>query len=214
LLPRAALADPLVRAGAIGSLFVGAIIYAPTAYVPLWIARAEGGDAMRAGSALVPMLVGWAVGSTLGVRVLVRRGVRYTATRGFVLATVAAGLLALVVRGALPVYASHVALALLGFGLGPAANSFLLGSQMRVPWRTRGVVTSAVHAGRALGGSIAVALLASVGDADANAARFTVFFFVVVVGLVVTLRIVPEGKLRDSLEHERSADPDPRAFVQ
>ncbi|HVY45553.1 MAG TPA: MFS transporter, partial [Minicystis sp.] len=33
LLPRDALGDPLVRAGVVGSLFVGALIYAPTAYV-------------------------------------------------------------------------------------------------------------------------------------------------------------------------------------
>ncbi|HEY4121918.1 MAG TPA: MFS transporter [Byssovorax sp.] len=193
IVPRDALADPFVRAGAIGSLFVGAIIYAPTAYVPLWIARDEGGDALRAGSALVPMLVGWSIGSTLGVRVLVKKGIRYTATRGLTIALVGAVLLAAVVHGAAPHAVLYVALALLGLGLGPAANSLLLGSQMRVPWQTRGVVTSSVHAGRALGGSIAVATLAALGDADASAARFTAFAAIVAVGVVVALRIVPEG---------------------
>ena len=205
IIPREVVADPFVRAGVIGSLFVGAIIYAPTAYVPLWIARTTGGDALAAGSALVPMLVGWAVGSTLGVRFLVRRGIRYVATRGLLIAGFAATLLALVVRGTLPPGYAHVALGLLGIGLGPAANAFLLGSQARVPWRTRGVVTSSVHAARALGGSIAVAILAAVGDADASGSRFTVFAILVWIGLFTALRVVPrEAAVEESSEHQRS----------
>jgi hypothetical protein len=208
IVPRTVVADRFVRGGVIGSLFVGAIIYAPMAYVPLWIARATGGDALAAGRALVPMLVGWSIGSTLGVRVLVKRGVRHVATGGLAIAAGAATLLALVVGGALPSSLAPVAIGVLGLGLGPAANAFLLGSQMRVGWKERGVVTSSVHAARSLGGSLAIAILAATGDADASARRFVVFAALVWAGLAIARRVVPPESgaagIAKSLEPQRS----------
>jgi MFS family permease len=162
LVPVLALRDPTVRANAIASLFVGALVHAPAAFVPLWLAEALPHDPIGASWALVPLLVGWAVGSTLGVRVLVRKGPRYQSVRGLVLAATSATGLAMVVAFHLPLAAAFVALGALGLGLGGVANATLLGSQARVSWQSRGAVTSMLVASRTLGGSLAIGLLAVV----------------------------------------------------
>ena len=50
-----------------------------------------------AGAALVPLLVGWAVGSTFGVRVLIAKGMRTTVAGAFAIVLVAAATLTLAV---------------------------------------------------------------------------------------------------------------------
>jgi MFS family permease len=204
LLPIAELRDPAVRLGAVGSLFVGAIIHAPAAFVPLWLSWAMPDDPVGASWALVPLLAGWAIGSTLGVRVLVRKGLRFTALRGLALAGLGATLFAMVVAFRLPMAATYAALGALGLGLGPAANAFLLGSQARVAWQSRGAVTSLVHASRALGGSLAIGLLATVAAVSAGPlashaplpsaivpgpATFGAFALLVWVGLLVVVAL-------------------------
>ena len=54
---------------------------------------------------------------------------------------------------------STISLGLLGFGLGPAASTTLLGPQTRAPWHHRGMVTSSIYATRMLGGSFTIALV-------------------------------------------------------
>ncbi len=136
----------------------------------------------------------------LGVRVLVRRGIAYVATRGLAIRRASRqscspssfeGQLPSAMRARrAPVSSASAS--------GPAANAFLLGPQMRVPGRTRGVVTSSVHAARALRGTNAVAALAAVGDADASAGRFALFAILVVwIGVFTALRVVPpEASIR------------------
>lgn len=175
LLPASTLGVPAVRAGLVASVFAGGILAACSAYVPLWMTTHARADALDAGAALVPMLVGWAFGSSFGVRVLVARGMRASVGGGFTIAVIgAAGLALSVAAGASTVW-GLVCLALLGLGLGPATSTSLVGPQSCVPWAQRGAVTSAVYALRALGGSVVVAMLGAAGGAehDAALARFT-----------------------------------------
>ncbi len=185
------LADPAVRVGAAGSLVAGALMYAPAAYVPLWISREGHGSALRSGAALIPMLLGWAVGSTLGVPVMVRRGMRTSAGGGLILAAV--GITALAVTAAR--HGSFVwacaSLTLLGLGLGPTANSFLLGAQARVDWHARGAVTALVHAARTLGGSMAIAALGALGPSATP--RFVALAGLTWVGAVLCVIYAPAG---------------------
>ena len=212
LVPFELLVDPVVRAGTIGSVFAGALIYVPAAYVPLWVTREAGGSALRAGAALVPMLVGWALGSTLGVKAMVRWGMRAVAVGGMSLASIGATALALATHQRTPLSIVFASLFVLGFGLGPAANSAMLGPQVRVGWSARGVVTSLVHAARALGGSLAVAVLGALaGDAAGIGARcFAALAVVSWCGVGVLAWISPRSssvspELRDPLP---SADDD------
>jgi predicted MFS family arabinose efflux permease len=142
----ATLREPAVRAGLVASVFAGGILYACAAYVPLWMTGQSHGDALEAGAALVPLLVGWAFGSSFGVRVLVARGMRASVGGGFAIALVGAAALALSVARGLPGLWPMAALAVLGLGLGPAASTSLVGPQSCVPWSHRGSVTSVVYA--------------------------------------------------------------------
>jgi MFS family permease len=158
LVPVEYLRDRTVQSGLLGGAVAGALLYATTAYVPLWM-TANGHSALLAGIALVPMLAGWALGSIFGVHLMIRGGMRASVGGGFALAGFGALLLAAVVGMRLPIACAFVMLAVLGIGLGPAASTATIGPQSVVPWRARSVVTSAVYSARMLGGAVAIALL-------------------------------------------------------
>ena len=65
LVPPAVLGDPTVRAGLLGGLVTGGVLYTLSAYVPLWMMSHGGHTALGAGVALVPLLGGgrWAAPS-------------------------------------------------------------------------------------------------------------------------------------------------------
>jgi predicted MFS family arabinose efflux permease len=193
--PREALRPRAVPAGLVASLFVGGILAACSAYVPLWITTQPGGDALSAGAALVPMLVGWAIGSSFGVRVLVARGMRASVGGGFTLALVGAVGLVLAVGQRAPTAYALLALGLLGLGLGPAASTSLVGPQSCVAWEHRGAVTSAVYAARLLGGSIVVAALGPLGTTPhaASLERFGAIAALALTGALATARLSPRS---------------------
>ncbi|WP_426749578.1 MFS transporter [Myxococcus sp. Y35] len=160
LLPGELLKDPAMLTGIAGGMASGALLYSMAAWVPLWMTEQGGHTPLAAGLALLPMLLGWSVGSTFGVRLLVRGGMRLSAGVGFTVAAVGAGWLALAAARGWGVTAALMGLAVLGLGLGPAASTSLLGPQSRAPWHHRGIVTSTLYATRLLGGSLMVAALA------------------------------------------------------
>ncbi|AKI98879.1 MFS transporter [Archangium gephyra] len=159
LVPLALLRDRTVLCGVLGGVLGGALLYTTTALVPLWMTGREGHTPLMAGLALVPLLGGWACGSTFGVRVFLRGGLRASAGGGFALCLGGACLLALAVSRDWGTPAAFIGLGLMGLGLGPAASTSLLGPQTRAPWHHRGMVTSAIYATRMLGGSFTLAAL-------------------------------------------------------
>jgi len=159
VLPLHLLRDRTVLSGVVGGLVSGGVLYGTAAYVPLWLVSHGQRTALVAGAALVPLLVGWAVGSALGVRVLLRGGLRASAAGGFGVAAFGAALLAMALVWSWGDVATFSALAISGFGLGPAASTCIFAPQQRVPWHERGAVTSALYANRMLGGSLTIALL-------------------------------------------------------
>jgi MFS family permease len=198
ILPAAAFRHPAVRSGLAAGAFMGAILYSCAAYVPLWMTQLltnekRGHDALAAGLALMPMLVGWALGSSFGVKVLVRHGMRTSVGGGFTLAFAGAALLATAVAHGLPTPVEFAALAVLGFGVGPAASSSLVAAQSSVAWQYRGAVTSTVYATRMLGGSLSVAVLGALGHgaADASVARFGAIALLAFGGAASTLAMSP-----------------------
>ncbi|QRN97439.1 MFS transporter [Archangium violaceum] len=159
LVPLELVRDRTVLSGVLGGLLGGGLLYTTTAFVPLWMTERGGYSPLMAGVALVPLLAGWAFGSTFGVRVFMRGGLRASAGGGFVIALLGASLLALGVARGWGIPATFASLALLGLGLGPAASTSLIGPQTRAPWHHRGMVTSAIYATRMLGGSFTIALV-------------------------------------------------------
>jgi predicted MFS family arabinose efflux permease len=194
LLVSVPLGVPAVRAGLLGAAFTGAILYAATAYVPLWVASSAGGDALRAGVALLPLLVGWAVGSAFGVRALIAHGMRATVTGAFAIALGGAVALVLSVYGAAPAWLAMAGLGALGLGVGPATSVSLVAAQSSVAWARRGAVTSSVYAVRMLAGSVAVTVLGATRSPDhAILLRFGAIGLLALAGLAATLRTAPRS---------------------
>ncbi len=206
VLAPALLRSPVIRAGLLAGMFAGGLLYATTAYVPLWMAQKLGRDAIGAGAALIPLLVGWSVGSTFGVHVLVRHGMRASVAGGFAVALVGAIGLAVVVRLQLTIGAAYAALAVLGLGVGPAASTALIAPQSQVAWDQRGMITSAVYAARMLGGALFVAVLGSVHASEGGvpAVRFESIAALALAALMLLVVLAP-SQLEEA-PRERSAE--------
>ncbi len=160
------LRDRTVRASLFGGLVAGGVLYTLSAYVPLWMTSHHGQSALGAGVALVPLLTGWALGSSFGVKLLIRGGLRASAGLGFLIAGVGAALFGLALSQHTATGWLYASLGLLGMGLGPAASTCIIAPQARVRWEQRGTVTSAVYAFRMLGGSLAIALVNLVAGSE------------------------------------------------
>jgi hypothetical protein len=159
LVPLELLRDRTVLCGVFGGLMGGGLLYSTTAFVPLWMTERGGHSPLMAGLALVPLLAGWACGSTFGVRVFLHGGLRASAGGGFAIALLGASLFTLGVLWDWGTLATFASLGLLGLGLGPAASTSLIGPQTRAPWHHRGMVTSALYATRMLGGTFTIAAI-------------------------------------------------------
>ena len=166
LVPPAVLRDRTVRASLFGGLIAGGVLYTLSAYVPLWMTSHHGQSALGAGVALVPLLTGWALGSSFGVKLLIRGGLRASAGLGFLIAGIGAALFGLALSQHTASGWLYASLGLLGMGLGPAASTCIIAPQARVRWEQRGTVTSAVYAFRMLGGSLAIALVNLVAGSE------------------------------------------------
>jgi MFS family permease len=154
-----ALANPEVRAGLAAGVAVGALLHATAAYVPLFATVARGASPLGAGLAIVPLLIGWAIGSGFGVRILIRRGLRATIALGSALGAFGAIVFASTTALGGPWSLATTGLFVFGLGLGPIGSTTIVATQRAVARQERASVTSAVYAARALGGSLAMALL-------------------------------------------------------
>jgi MFS family permease len=191
ILASSSLGQPAVQAGLAAGVCLGGILYASSAYVPLWVISRGRGDGVTAGAMLVPMLVGWAFGSAISVRRLVSRGMRAVVTSGFSTAFLGACALTAVVFSDQSVGWVVAALAVMGAGMGSVAIVSVVAPQSCVPWADRGAVTSAVFASRMLGGSVAVAALGPLGAGGHDGVRFASLALLALVGLAVSGTLAP-----------------------
>ena len=183
----------VVLAGILGGTCGGALLYACSAYVPLWITRQTQHGALYAGAALVPLLLGWAITSTFGVRILIRYGMRVSVAGGFALALIGAlGLLVSTHSHALhSIPFALVSLGVVGMGIGPASSTALIAAQSNVAWRERGVITSTVYASRTLGGSLAVAAFGAAHVVDDVNRAFVGIFVVAAIAALANFVAAP-----------------------
>ncbi len=191
ILPRRVLFDPVVRAGLASGCFAGGLLYLPSAFVPLWMIEHAGQGAHFAGVPLICLLGGWALGSTFGVRLLIARGMRWSAGGGYALAFVAALGLVLAARAESTPWVL-IALTVFGLGLGPAASTSLVAPQNHVAFEHRGIVTSAVYASRMLGGSVTIGVLGALAPAGKLVGyAFPTMAVMAGVAVIVTLGLSP-----------------------
>jgi EmrB/QacA subfamily drug resistance transporter len=168
----------LIAVSSAGNVLLGALLFAITAYVPMFAQGVLGGTAVDAGTILAPILIGWPISSTIAGRLMMRVGYRALSIGGATF--IVAGSLLLATAGAATTRLEvMIAMLIIGFGLGFTSMAYLLGVQNAVPRHRRGVATSSVQFFRNIGGAVAVAALGALlnhrlqaiagRDADANA---------------------------------------------
>ncbi len=158
MLPLDLFKNRLIAVSSAGNTLLGAMLFALTAYVPMFGQGVLGGSAVDAGTILAPILIGWPIASTIAGRMLMRISYRPMAVSGGVL--IVGGSLLLARTGAATGrFAPMLAMMIIGLGLGFVSMPYLLGVQNAVPWNRRGVATSSVQFFRNIGGALAVAAL-------------------------------------------------------
>lgn len=158
MLPLDLFRNRLIAVSSLGNTLLGALLYAITAYVPMFSQGVLGGTAVDAGTILAPILIGWPIASILAGRLLMRMGYRTMTLIGGVF--VVAGTVLLACTGAETTRTGvMVAMMIVGLGLGFVSMPYLLGVQNAVPWNRRGVATSSVQFFRNIGGALTVAVL-------------------------------------------------------
>lgn len=162
LLPLTIFRQRVITVAALGGFFLGGLIIAIPAYVPLLIQGGLGGTPAEAGAVVALQSIGWPIGSTLSGRSFVRFGFRPTTLAGGACVLLGTLLLALGAAGAGPRALLMGGVWLSGFGMGLASTSLIVGSQEVVPWNLRGVATSSGQFFRSIGGTIWVAVLGAI----------------------------------------------------
>ena len=165
ILPLTLFNNRMIAVSSIGSVVLGVNMFAITTYIPLFIQGVKGGTATDAGIVLIPELLSWPIASTLSGRIIIRYGYRVTAGVGTLLSAIGlAMVLVFNVQTSFPFII--VAMILIGSGFGLASTAYTVSVQNVVPWRLRGVVTASSQFFRTIGGTIGIAVLGTILNAQ------------------------------------------------
>ncbi|WP_143216072.1 MDR family MFS transporter [Ferroacidibacillus organovorans] len=146
------------------NLFAGAVMFGLISYLPLFVQGVEGGSPTLAGRAITPMLIGWPLAALVAGPILLRVGFRIIGIVGGLLIAVGSAILAAALNsGQVTV---DGALFLIGVGMGLSLTGLLIAAQNAVPWNVRGAVTGSSQFFRTIGGSIGVALMGAILNAQ------------------------------------------------
>ena len=171
ILPLVLFKNPLITISSIGGVVLGVLLFGVTSYVPLFVQGVKGGSATSAGVTLGPLLLAWPIASTISGKIVIRYGYRVTAIFGMFTATLGVAM-TMFFNAQTSLVFIIVAMALIGTGLGFVSSVFILSVQNAVPWNMRGVATATTQFFRTMGGTIGVAVMGTILNAQ-MAFRFT-----------------------------------------
>jgi EmrB/QacA subfamily drug resistance transporter len=174
ILPLTLFENPIITISSIGGLILGVVMFGITSYIPLFAQGVQGGTATSAGLTLGPLLLAWPVAATLSSKIVIRYGYRFTALMGSAMTT--AGLVMVMLFNIRTSYLFiAVSMILIGAGLGFSSSAYILSVQNAVPWKLRGVATASTQFVRTIGGTVGVALMGTILNAQ-MAERFVPIF--------------------------------------
>jgi len=174
ILPLTLFNNRIIGISSIGGIVLGVLMFGISSYVPLFVQGLKGGSATSAGIVLGPCLLAWPITATLSSRIVIRYGYRFTSMLGLGLATLAAGMITFFTTDTgLPYIV--IAMLVMGAGLGFASTAFVLAVQNAVPWKLRGVATASTQFTRTIGGTVGVAVMGTILNAQ-MALRFPLIF--------------------------------------
>jgi EmrB/QacA subfamily drug resistance transporter len=195
----------LVSSGLI-SVGVGAILYALSSYVPVYVQDVLGTGPLVAGFALATLTLGWPIAGSQAGKVYLRLGFRACTVIGTSLVVAGCALL-LLLGGDSSVWLVAAICLVIGLGMGLTASPTLIAAQSSVGWAERGVVTGSNIFLRSLGSAVGVAIFgaianATVGSGQVDPADLTTAVHRIFIGLV----LVAVALLLLALAIPRSAD--------
>lgn len=165
ILPLALFRNRIIAVCSLGGLILGVTMFGITTYVPLFVQGVRGGSATDAGIVLTPLLFSWPVASVISGKLILNFGYRRVAIAGAALTTIGAMLLLFFNQGtSMVVIVASMLLA--GSGLGMSSMSFIISVQNSVPWKLRGVATASTQFVRTIGGTIGVAFMGTILNAQ------------------------------------------------
>jgi len=170
ILPLVLFQNRIITISSIGGVVLGVLMFGVTSYVPLFVQGVKGGSATSAGITLGPLLLAWPIAATISGKIVIRYGYRVTALFGM-LAAVAGVAMMTLFNAQTSLAFIVIAMVLVGTGLGFASSVFILSVQNAVPWNLRGVATATTQFFRTMGGTVGVAIMGTILNAQ-MAARF------------------------------------------
>ena len=174
ILPLTLFKNRIIAVASLGGLILGVTMFGITTYVPLFVQGVKGGSATDAGIVLTPLLFSWPVASVVSGKLVLQFGYRKVAVMGAFLTTVGVALLLFFNQGT-GLVLIVVSMLLIGTGLGLSSTAFVLSVQNAVPWNLRGVATASTQFVRTIGGTIGVAFMGTILNAQV-AGRFAPIF--------------------------------------
>lgn len=165
ILPLTLFKNRIIAISSIGGVVLGVVMFGITTYVPLFVQGVKGGTATSAGVTLGPLLIAWPIASTLSSKIIMRFGYRFIAVMGASFATLGVGMVTLFhIDTGLPFIIA--AMLISGTGLGFMSTAFVIAVQNAVPWNLRGVATASTQFVRTMGGTIGVAVMGTILNAQ------------------------------------------------
>src|SRR5437764_3048836 len=165
ILPLTLFTNRIIAISSIGGVILGVLMFGITSYVPLFVQGVKGGTATSAGVTLGPLLIAWPISSTLSGKIIIRFGYRFTAVMGATFATLGVGMVTLFhMDTGLPFIV--VSMLVIGTGLGFMSTAFVIAVQNAVPWNLRGVATASTQFVRTMGGTVGVAVMGTILNAQ------------------------------------------------
>ena len=157
LLPLSLFRGRVFSVSSMASVTFGAMMFAVTIYVPVYVQGAQGRSATASGFALIPLLLTWTVMSFVCGQIISRTG-RYRAFPivGSLFVILGAVLLSLLDADSSAVDVA-IAVAVVGIGMGTMVQTYIIATQNAVDTSVVGTATAALQFFRSMGGSLAVA---------------------------------------------------------
>lgn len=165
ILPLTLFENPIIAVSSIGSIILGVLLFGITSYVPLFVQGVQGGSATSAGITLGPLLMAWPLAALIGGRLVLSLGYRFTAVLGALLMTLGTGMLVFL-QAQTSILFIVISMIVAGAGMGFASIAYMVSVQNAVPWNLRGVATASTQFFRTIGGTVGVAVMGTLLNAQ------------------------------------------------
>lgn len=165
ILPLSLFTNRIIVISNIGGVIVGIVMFGITSFVPLFMQGVKGGSGTDAGLILGPLLLAWPLSALIAGRFVLQTSYRLFALMGTSLIVLGVGTV-LSFNPQTPQWLIIVSMVGIGMGLGFSNVSFTLSVQNAVPWRLRGVATASLQFFRTIGGTIGVAIMGAILNAQ------------------------------------------------